>query len=485
MSKANSGVIVSYSWDFGDGNATITTDSIIIHVYDIYGNYTVTLTVLNSEGLSTNKTNVLNVAGCPPEANFDWQPIHPLVNQTATFNASISDPNGGIIVSYKWDFGDGSSPIVSFLEPTITHEYLAYGNYTVTLNVTDSEKLSVTVSKVIMVVAPPYASFTWSPQSPETYETVEFNASTSLPNGGNIVSYVWDFGDGNITTVTNSIITHVYKIAGNYTVTLKVTDNQGLWNVATEIIKVTSAAAPKAEFAYSPEPPYVFEIITFNASMSTTSVGTIMSYSWDFGDGNMTTVSVPVITLAYNLEGNYTVVLSITTDVGLNASTSKLITILPISGPTARLTWFPTSPACNQTVTFNATLSFPGWNGTVHAPIAYYVWDFGDGNLVNTTDSIVYHIFSQLGNYTVQLTVIDINGQSDAASALVQVLESLKIYDVNGDGFIDMADIAIAARAYGSAPGDPHWDPRADINHDDFIDMSDISAIARHYGEDP
>jgi len=91
----------------------------------------------------------------------------------------------------------------------------------------------------------PVASFTYSPPDPAIYETVTFNASTSYDPYGSIVSYTWDFGDGNITTVTNPIIAHIYTTVAsvvNYTVTLTVTDNEGSTGFATQIVPVTNPA---------------------------------------------------------------------------------------------------------------------------------------------------------------------------------------------------------------------------------------------------
>jgi PKD repeat protein len=84
----------------------------------------------------------------------------------------------------------------------------------------------------------PVASFTYSPAEPRAEQIVTFNASASYDPDGNIVSYRWDFGDGNVTTVTDPIITHVYVECGNRTVTLTVTDNEGLASSASETVPV-------------------------------------------------------------------------------------------------------------------------------------------------------------------------------------------------------------------------------------------------------
>jgi hypothetical protein len=89
----------------------------------------------------------------------------------------------------------------------------------------------------------PVASFTFSPSNPLIYDNVTFDASASYDPDGSIVSYKWDFGDGNITTVTNPIITHAYTTAQstvNYTVTLTVTDNEGSIGSASQIVPVTN-----------------------------------------------------------------------------------------------------------------------------------------------------------------------------------------------------------------------------------------------------
>ena len=90
-----------------------------------------------------------------------------------------------------------------------------------------------------VVSQPPIANFTSSPQYPFVDQKITFDASGSIDPDGTIEKYEWDFGDGNITNTTEKIITHPYTIAGNYNVTLTVTDNDGLTNSIKETVKVS------------------------------------------------------------------------------------------------------------------------------------------------------------------------------------------------------------------------------------------------------
>jgi len=108
--------------------------------------------------------------------------------------------------------------------------------------------------EVIYEDSAPVALFTHSPSYPVANDTVTFNASASYDPDGYITTYSWDFGDENITAVSNPIITHSYSNYGNYTVTLTVTDNDGLTDVYSEIVEVVDPAILRVSL---PEGTYV------------------------------------------------------------------------------------------------------------------------------------------------------------------------------------------------------------------------------------
>jgi hypothetical protein len=100
----------------------------------------------------------------------------------------------------------------------------------------------------------PTASFDYQPIYPVANDTVTFNASQSYDPDGYIATYTWDFGDGNITSVTASTIEHVYTMYDNYTVTLTVIDNDGLIGLYTQVVEVVD---PKILSVSLPEGIYV------------------------------------------------------------------------------------------------------------------------------------------------------------------------------------------------------------------------------------
>lgn len=282
--------------------------------------------------------------------------------------------------------------------------------------------------------------------------------------------------------------------AGTYNVHVLGQAAPTTFSSATTTFTVENSAGypPQASFAYWPAKPYLNMTVNFDASSSTPEGfnDKITSYKWDFGDGTpKQTKSNPTITYNYQQAKTFTVTLNVTDNEGLWSTTSKPITIYPEFGPTANFTWTPTQPYINQITTFNASKSTTGWCAKTQrfSPIQNYKWNFGDGtgNII-VTDPIIYHSYGQSGNCTVTLTITDVDGRSSQVSAIIQVANvTLKMYDTNGDGKIDLTDVLAVAIAYGSYPGHPKWNPVCDFNQDNKIDLSDYLGVALNYGHDP
>ena len=151
--------------------------------------------------------------------------------------------------------------------------------------------------------------------------TVQFNSDRSTDDGL-IVSREWDFDDG--STSLEIAPRHTYTSNGDYTVTLKLTDDSGLQNTETTVITVT--AAPIAVIQYSPtSAESAPATISFDGSASYDPDGEIVSYSWDFGDGSRETI--PTLNHIFASAGTFRVRLTVTDDKGVTDVAERLIPI--------------------------------------------------------------------------------------------------------------------------------------------------------------
>jgi PKD repeat protein len=240
-SKDQDGTIASYSWDFGD-NSPAGSGVSPSHTYTAAGTYTVTLTVKDNKGATDTVSHDVTVTAPP-----DQPPVAVFTSNCTGLGCSFdgsqsSDPDpGDSIASYSWDFGD-NTPGSTAQKPD--HTYTAAGTYTVALTVKDQEGVPNTVTHDVTVSVPanqpPVAAFA----SNCTDLSCSFNGIGSHDPDGSIASYAWTFGDGNTGTGVSSSDT--YPAAGDYSVTLTVTDNQGATNSVTQTVSPRPPANPAA-----------------------------------------------------------------------------------------------------------------------------------------------------------------------------------------------------------------------------------------------
>jgi len=165
--------------------------------------------------------------------------------RTFTLNAGASSDPDGAIVSYLWDFGDGSQAS----GPVVTYTFSGGGEYPVTLTVTDNEGGRSIFSQPVSVAfaAPPIPVPVASPDSGPAPLTVSFSGRESYDPDGTIALYAWNFGDG--TSGQGPTVSHFYRAPGTYQATLTVTDMQGLTGVSAITITAYSQLTPRATAA--------------------------------------------------------------------------------------------------------------------------------------------------------------------------------------------------------------------------------------------
>jgi PKD repeat protein len=254
----------------------------------------------------------------------------------------------------------------------------------------------------------PVALFEYTPQFPHTYESILFNSSRSYDTYGNIIDYFWDFGDGEIDT--GEVVTHSYGDHVNYTVTLLVTDDDGLTDTVLANITVVNQS-PIALFSESATTLFTEEIIFLNASQSYDPDGTISTYFWDFGDGKNNTGIF--VNHTYLDDGVYVVSLTVTDDDGAINATSALKTIL--NRPPYASIEASTTAIIDEQILFNASAS-----SDQDGSIENYYWDFGNGE--NATGITANYAYSTNGTYIVILNVTDNDGAVTQANITITVV---------------------------------------------------------------
>jgi len=396
----------TWAWDFGDGGSSSEQNP--LYTYNLPGIYTVTLTASNAAGPDSIVQNNLIVALGPPTASFTATPT----SGCAPLDVDFTDTSTGSPTSYSWDFGDGGTST----EPNPSHTYVAPGNYTATLTVTNDCGQDTTIQTGLIVVGgKPSASFTAEPTAGCAPLEVDFTDTST----GSPTSYAWDFGDGATSTEPNP--SHTYVAPGNYSATLIVTNDCGQ-DVDTQLISV--GGPPEASFTATP----TSGCAPIEVDFTDTSTGSPTAYDWDFGDGATSTEPNPSHT--YMAPGNYTATLTVTNDCGQD--TTIQTGLIVVGGETsASFTATPTSGVAPLLVQFTDT--------STGGPTSRS-WDFGDGG--SSTSPNPAYTYTSAGTYTVTLTVSNACGSDDASTIIsVSPANRAPVLDPVDDQPVDEAQV--------------------------------------------
>ncbi len=404
-------VITSWFWDFGDGSTSTLQNP--VHSFPGNGNYNVCLTVTMQCGKKICKETFCSYIPveycekrCEVEPDF-YQAVSIKNPCTFLFTDGTSIGSNCSIVSWHWDFGDGTTS--SLQNPT--HTFAASGIYNVCLTVTANCNGQICIEKIC------YPAWVLGCDQkcdikPDYYIAIDpdrctfyFSDNTTLGSGCTITGWTWDFGDGNSSNAQNP--THTYSANGSYTVCLTVTANCN-GKICTETIcydVMVNGCNPcpcglGANFSFSTSDCKV----QFQNLSLTNGCTQITGYSWDFGDGATSSAANPSHTYAGS--GTYAVCLTIYGNNGYKKCQETICYEVEVDCDPCVCEIFPKfnykEANCvvkfNDLTTTNSCTSILSWN-----------WDFGDGN--TSTAQNPTHVYSSPGVYVVCLTVEGFDGK--------------------------------------------------------------------------
>lgn len=218
--------VLSWNWDFGDGNTSnVKSPS---HRYTNSGEYNVTLSLINADDCNNSIQKTIKI----PRLDADFEIASGACpGETTQFQNTSQTQNTGIL-TYRWLLNNGDE--LTFIEnPSFT--YPSEGSYDVNLIVYDGTGCNSSITKSFNFVPPPTNAFI-PIQTQAGIETI-FQDQTD-GNGADIVAWEWTFADLSQSTSQNPVVT--FQEVGEYLVTLKTTNQNGCEATFSQLITVDS-----------------------------------------------------------------------------------------------------------------------------------------------------------------------------------------------------------------------------------------------------
>lgn len=407
--------ITSWSWNFGDSNTGTGQNQ--THIYTSDGSFSVTLTVTDANSCVTSVTKPATVYPLPVAAfNSTAQCF-----RDSVFFTDISTISSGSIVAWNWSFGDLTSSTLK----NPSHLYPGPASYNSRLIVTSNFGCLDTLSQSLDVKPAPKADFA-SDSVCLNNATQYTDLSTIDPLAGTIISRNLFFEDNTYQDITlNPTPTHTYSVSGTFNDTLIVIANNGCSD--TLIQPVVIHPLPLAD--YRIDILCLADSTTFTDSSSISS-GSIVAWSWDFGDGALG--NSKNISHQFAAAGGYAVSLIVTSDKGCKGTTLQLVPISP--SPTADFTASPSTVVLHKPIQFtDNSVGSISWQ-----------WDFGDTSGTSILQNPSYTYDQRGGTFNVILQVTNTFGCKDTVAKEVIVTLPPKVangFSPNGDGINDILHV--------------------------------------------
>lgn len=402
----------AYRWDFGDGtDMYLSNDPTFPTALTDTGSYDLRLMVYDVNGCRDTAEQTIVVtdvyAGFEADTTTGCIPL--------TINFTDTSVTASRIVDWDWRFGDGNTS--SLENPSNTYNYIST-SFEVELVVTDSlgcmDSTTMNINPII-----PDSVFTVSDATVCVDDSMTFN----LRSAGTIASATWDFdGIGSSTDISPRF---AFPEAGDYTITVQITDTNGCNSQMTRTEYVEVDAYPDAGFTISVDLGDVLcapQTVIFTDTTSFDGVTTYGSNRWNLDNGNPDIINSSSPIGTYALPGTYTPSLIVSTS---NGCTDTFELDIPIVGPQGNFDISRTVICVGDEVTFTL-------RDTVD--VATFSWDFNDGTTAVEEDPIT-HTFTTVPDGGVQTIELFLEGLGNGCP--FPVTKTINIHEIEARFEID------------------------------------------------
>nr|MDO8088549.1 PKD domain-containing protein [Candidatus Sigynarchaeum springense] len=354
-----------------------------------------------------------------PILDYSTNPVRVIQYQNIVFDYNGTTGDG--IVSYQWNFGDGTANGTGASPP---HTFFTYGPVNITITVIDVEGNVITRMAGTLNVERDYVPVP-NFSTNETIILVGWSVAFTAGSEGNLpANHTWDFGDGSPVSSERDPV-HTYHAPGTYLVTHTVVDVDGDFRTRTTgnegDIEVQIDTVPVADF-YGTPTTFVFNHATLYFAYNGTAGNDVSisnsHYVWNFGDGtgNITTTTNGFHIHDYAAPGNYTVTVTCTDWDGDTSTECKVnyIHVLPELKPNVTIASSMPNPIPN----YGFQLYAEGDFGNEPLSYQWQIQDYG----ANSSFASPYCSFPSLGTYSVNLTVTDWDGDTFTTKSFIEVV---------------------------------------------------------------
>ena len=275
--------------------------------------------------LSANATAQLNAApsatGTAPTASFDAAPL----TGPAPLSVTFTDTSTGGPVTWSWDFGNGQ---VSGTQGPHTIVYSSPGTYTARLTVGNAGGITFTTRTITVGAAPVGAPVAAISATPTTSGAAPLTVSFADLSTGSPDTWAWTFGNGQTSTQQNPGPI-VFASVGTFTVTLTASNSSGSSTATATVSTNAACLAPTASFTVNPTTgkKKQAQFVVTDSSTNMGTAGCNAQWSWDFGDGQGSTLKAPPAHV-YDDKGTYTIQLTVSNLNG-SSSTTRQVMVTP------------------------------------------------------------------------------------------------------------------------------------------------------------
>ncbi|MBS3915177.1 MAG: PKD domain-containing protein [Bacteroidetes bacterium] len=390
ITTMQSGSITNYFWAFGDGSFSDSINP--VHAYADTGNYRIVLRITSDHGCEDSIVRNIMVSPAP----IPWFGYSDACFGNAnTFKDSSFAFNDRIYL-WRWEFGDGS--ISNQKNPN--HIFPKDTTYTVKLRVTNVAGCSDSTTRNVLVFSKPITNF--------TLKNVCANQTASMENTTtgkqSISNYLWRFGDGNTSALTNP--SHVYNPSGNYNIRLIATTVKGCMDSTQKTIQIYPNPVAKIHIN-NPDQCFTNHRFIFSDS-STISSGTVFA-KWFFDVGD--TADTAVVEYIYANVGTYGVRLYSVSNFGCRDTISDTVNVM--YEPQAKYQ-LDVIEHCESTNLFQFTDK-----GFINEGSYEILWEFGDGDTASA--AYTQHHYADSGSYLFRQILSSNKGCRDTAEEWIAV----------------------------------------------------------------